>query len=988
MNPDSKVTVSVNYSGSGFERDESEHDDFDLVEYARFYGLCEDFTKGNALESVKMSLQPSGDFQESDDPFCTTSLAELEEIGLKERIYVDRDAATHLRWISLLQKQQPHEDEFPQWRQGSALRLKAELPLLKTDHEFDMRIFRHFQSDHALSVPDFPLEELDVEADQALVWSSVANSLPARYDAQFGEEKIAVTREALLHLQSNIKDTFTEKDVQSVLNAALPDRASKASMEPLTPPLLPLSPPQQPCIPSSPVGHLELLSESTDSVAAEARAVEQTLFKQDKIVKKGLLVNSDLSLPDTGDISQVYSPLQSVADAPSSPPFKRARIDDLKVEGPMTPPMTFESPRKRAKSVSFKESLEEYIPELCSATMHKDGISSSSQAEYEKFFDEVIRPIAEDAEKAIQQEQLRGDGNVQRVTVPVLDFSLPEPPWMEFARKPTERLDRHETELECQKRLLSMVRHEIFRDEKPWPGVSRLERQLTWSPFPASLAKVADEDAIQDSGELARLIKGLTVDEVIDSASLTWKPEGLRVLDDDEEDEDDLDEDIFPQEQHNLNSLLRKRKLEIDDEMQIPSKEPFRPITEDDEMLSEPPAEGTQNVVISEIADGVPRPHDSGLMFGGLFSAEKALQNFMYLHGGVAKTSAAKVGPTKQPLPVQKPATVKPLSQVVPVGQPTLPTIHPPELYPVPIPCVPLPTTPVSFIINSQVLHQRHLFRRLEQLFPSANFIERDLAAQTLDAHTNDDTDIILSPSTGLLWTTLQKIKQRPLPGHAAAHHTVKARIRVSAARYERLIVLVSDGAVASNTKPSSGLQRPVGVAHQNAQATTIMTHALSPLDERDALAFTELVAFAACLGDDDEVLVSYVPGGEDALAHWIVSLMARLALPLPSLLGEEGQRQRQQLLLREETLWELFLRRAGMNAYAAQVVLAELKMPSEGGMVEDGGSALAAFVRMGREERVRRFEVVMGGRKVLERVGRVLDSSWISAVGGREEDL
>ena len=923
--------------------DANEHEDFDIVEYARFYGLCKDSTKGNALQDIKSHSALLQSISELEDPLCAKSVEELEEAGLKERINVDRDAVAWLQWISLLQ-QLPPFDGFNQLKQDSPLRLKLELPLLKTNHELDMRDFCSLPAS-ALSQINFSLEELDDETGESLTWPSSVENLPAQYDAQLKAEKVTITREVLLHLQSSIKDCFTKEDEQSLVAAMLPDRTSRSALEPITPPLFPLSPPHEPCIPSSPFAHFELLSESTNSTAAEAQILERALFGKDRIVPQGALIGPDPTLLEDCDIGQIYSPLQSVANTPSPQTPKRVRPEDLKVEGPMTPPMNFETLMEQAKTVPFNDDLREYIPELPSTFMHKHT-SSSSQAEFDRFFDEIIKPLAEDAERKIDHEQLRQDGNVQRVDVPTLGTTILEPPWMEVARKSNQRSDEGGTDLECQKRLLSMIKHECLRNEKPWPGISKLERQLTWSPFSALLAKPANEDGIRDDDLLPQLLESLNVSGTIDSGSLTWKPEGLRILDDSDEEDDELDEGIFQRDQQSMQTLLRKRRIEMDDEVPIAKKMMLPSAPPSGEMVPFGwPAKQNQSMLEApDSANKASKPRDSGLLFGGMFSATTALQNFMKLHG-VANISAREAVSTKQPAAAQRPLGVessKPSERseqvVPPIPQTSESDSFPTEAA--------IPTTPTSFIVNSQVLAQRHLFRRLEQLFPSANFIERDLSScgtHPSVAGVADEADLILSPSTGLLWTTLQKIKQRPLPGqaHTVGHSTIKARIQATAPHYERLFVLVSAGA--GGPSPGLGSRMP----HSSPDA---------PLDERDSLAFADLSAFVATLTTHgDDVSVSFIPGGEETLARWIVSLMAQFATP---------QQQKEGSLMAEETAWEMFLRRAGLNACAAQVVLAEV-----------GG--LEKFVRMGREARVRRLEVVMGGRKALERVGRVVDSRW-----------
>lgn len=65
------------------------------------------------------------------------------------------------------------------------------------------------------------------------------------------------------------------------------------------------------------------------------------------------------------------------------------------------------------------------------------------------------------------------------------------------------------------------------------------------------------------------------------------------------------------------------------------------------------------------------------------------------------------------------------------------------------------------------------------------------------------------------------------------------------------------------------------------------------------------------------------------------------------------------------------------MNASAAQAILGSLKADDQD---EEGGAlpfGLTAFIKMSLEERFARFEPLLGGRKLLERVSRALDAHW-----------
>jgi len=75
------------------------------------------------------------------------------------------------------------------------------------------------------------------------------------------------------------------------------------------------------------------------------------------------------------------------------------------------------------------------------------------------------------------------------------------------------------------------------------------------------------------------------------------------------------------------------------------------------------------------------------------------------------------------------------------------------------------------------------------------------------------------------------------------------------------------------------------------------------------------------------------------------------------------------------------------MNAYAAQAVLVQLKIPgadsSEIGSTEmQNRFGVAAFVSMTVEERVERFGAVLGGERVLRRVSEAIDGGWTAKQG------
>jgi hypothetical protein len=94
---------------------------------------------------------------------------------------------------------------------------------------------------------------------------------------------------------------------------------------------------------------------------------------------------------------------------------------------------------------------------------------------------------------------------------------------------------------------------------------------------------------------------------------------------------------------------------------------------------------------------------------------------------------------------------------------------------------------------------------------------------------------------------------------------------------------------------------------------------------------------------------------------------------------------------------WELLLRRAGLNPFATQVILALLKDTVEYPLTSSSPArseygplsqtvptfGLQTFLMMDTEQRVHSFQAVMGGSRVLRRASKLLDMEWVSAAHG-----
>lgn len=725
---------------------------------------------------------------------------------------------------------------------------------------------------------------------------------------------------------------------------------------PASPPLLPLSPSPEPYVPSSDTGHLDLLSDITSPTREEARHVEQMIFADDRIlpIKKhddSASQISDPMLRETESLGDIYSPLRGIKDPLSSPPILRVRPRDLKVEVPLSPPHSDQPPLWERKSVSFSEALPELIPELPLPIPKPEDISSD---DIDAFFEKTIKPVAVEAERAIEQEQLQEADTTLRVSVPIMDFSLPIAPWK--AKSHGSKADREDEALE---RTLTEMKNLHF-SKHFWPTSGQAERELKWAPFPVALGKVETQESIPDNGFID---KYMVPPERVDVTTLTWKPDGLRILDEiAESDEEELEEGEFPEEK-DINSLIRKRKLELEaDDLVSPPSQGLSDAAQarpQSKQIADMVVVNANRVVGKPAKEAARKITDQEDFSTDSFSTMGALEDYMSIRKGQMtrrKVTSDHHFAKQAQLPQPSPERASQTALQAPA----------PRALVLPSPMLSIPSSPHFFIVSASFLCNRRLSRQVQCLYPSADFIERDFtlhqehpfqqrpqskvkSASMKFGTTADEADMLLSPSTGLIWTSLQKVKQRSLPGQLN-RSAVRERILRTSPRYERLLVLVCQN---QNTDPSSD-----GISTDT-----------QSLDDDDCTAVAEFTAF--CSNLTNEVQPLFIAGGEADLATWIVAAMVK-----------HGVNTEQEIkLLQDETVWEVFLRRAGMNAFAAQAILATLKAPEryeiDAAEMQGTTFGLTAFTKMSVQERFDQFETLLGGRRMLETVSRVLDARW-----------
>ncbi|KAB8208155.1 hypothetical protein BDV34DRAFT_233673 [Aspergillus parasiticus] len=245
------------------------------------------------------------------------------------------------------------------------------------------------------------------------------------------------------------------------------------------------------------------------------------------------------------------------------------------------------------------------------------------------------------------------------------------------------------------------------------------------------------------------------------------------------------------------------------------------------------------------------------------------------------------------------------------------------------------------------------------------------------------EADIIVSPTAGTILTTLQATTQLYLPGHKPNPHTngakcinspLRERIFFLASRYKHLYVFV--------THCTSSLSSGPG----NAPRWTA--------DRRLLASFTALTAFCDSMSTNSTISPILISPSPDILIRWILALAHKHAFQLPTDTVDLPQTRAFTPVkptpktkfdidaMENETRWEVFLRRVGLNPYAAQIILTVLRhegdIPkhndnfSTSDDVEKEMGALSSFIEMSPERRGELFPDLIG-----ERSDAILEKDW-----------
>lgn len=714
-----------------------------------------------------------------------------------------------------------------------------------------------------------------------------------------------------------------------------------------SPVLLPVTPPCSPGNPPSEAMQIDMTSTPEDLIGKDAAAVEEELLRED-----GLISATPTDGQDTGADDPSAAIDEFVAIPSSSSPISRKRLRSIRVEPPLTPQdarvtseegSTAEGKNKRLR---LDQDTMAFLPDPdITSFVEPSGLL---QKRDDTFLQDSIMREAESVTRELHNEQLVELDTTMRVKVPQLDPVQLQAPWDRFTKT-------SQNETDPQENFLRTMREESLKDQRKWTGVSKIERSLPWAPFPSYLAKVDLNEEFDDES-LERYLSQLNLEDGsadVDVWVLLATENLLRTLRKDDSEDEEI-QPILRNEDEPDHAIATEPEVSISVRTDAAAKPEML-----DLLCQKRLSIGQMNDTGRAVeAKDIPDNHQTTLGTSSDLMQTDSLAHFMHLRGKAPKPQNGTADQARKDGPSKETASTELTVQNVAPAAVMIPHALNPAALETPSIQTPMPElgcnthAEIPIIVSSTFITNRQLTRQLERLLPSITFIERDTTVVARQQHgqvIHGEADITISPSTAVISTFLQKLKQKPLP-RQTTFHGIRDHIVSIAPRYERLMILVSEGNIAIPTD----------------EATTATT--ARPLDPLDCLALTDLAAWTTSSLPTD-VRISYIPGGAAEAAHWLAAAISHYGIA-------DGSVQ----LLHDETMWERWLRCAGFNAFAAQAVLGRLK----GEVVEPSSSfgrehcGLAAFLKMSLQERVERFADVLGGERVLKRVSTIVDGGWV----------
>jgi len=171
-----------------------------LSEYAQFYGLTTNHLDIDPLSGLAVTHDLPEQLKDYPEML---KIDDAKDIDLNEKLLFGKQEALVLGSLTEAMQQDWDLDESSELNPHRVRNLKIEIPMLKTDHEGDMQVFCCPISPD-LANEHLPLESLDDEADEGLMWPSSCQKLPDQYMRAAVKERLDVSIDELNYLQASL----------------------------------------------------------------------------------------------------------------------------------------------------------------------------------------------------------------------------------------------------------------------------------------------------------------------------------------------------------------------------------------------------------------------------------------------------------------------------------------------------------------------------------------------------------------------------------------------------------------------------------------------------------------------------------------------------------------------------------------------------------------------------------------------------------------
>lgn len=523
---------------------------------------------------------------------------------------------------------------------------------------------------------------------------------------------------------------------------------------------------------------------------------------------------------DGGDI--LHSELQTPPESsPLFPPPEQEgpRISSLKVEVPLTDSDSRPQSNEVQESISLKDALSSVQSAFGEAKATAVDSKMSSQIPF--LTSELaiqVQDVGQRTLRQVEQERLGGLDSGQRVAVPIMDFTRPDPDWKKLASCAMSHFKSFDLSTPgiVTKRIKSAVKE---------------EKKLRWRPLDNRAGRISLAECVNiDNDKLGHFLETVgdaKTDDMNLERLLTRRT--LQFLSDPADENDEI-----------LITPLQKHLC-----LYFPSPEPS-PIKHKRTTVSPPQEEPSSKKAKSETraarVDGPSLLMNMGDNdgVGGLLTSylqihapEKYLPTRSDHFSGLAEVALARASSRIEGL-LQPPWENKTLGSEV--QRPLVPC---PEFQ---------PTETLSVYFVSAALG-KPVVRQLDQLCPMAKLLTRNFnndagpsssepTGMPAGSQLAFEADVPLSSSTGIIVTNLAELRKRPLG--SSGKMQLRQKVEKVSAIYDKLIILIS--------VPDLRWTSP------------------------DTRAYTEFVAFAAAMDSSIETVLT--DDREEHLAKWIISFM------------------------------------------------------------------------------------------------------------------